>query len=150
VFHAVVCPWECEQSDGVGSVYMDLVNQTGGVLGDLCEQDFQTVFDELANAVIENSPLGCQFEIPEPPIGETLDPTMVLVELVDGNNNPEVIPQVADLADCMNSPEGWYYDDPVSPAQVILCPQTCAKAQAYEMGEINLEFECDMGVPPTE
>lgn len=149
LFHAIVCPWECEQSDGIGQVYMDLVGQTGGVLGDLCQQDFQTVFDELAENVIQNSPLACQFDIPPAPMDQNLDPDLVTVELDDGNNNIESIPKVIDLADCMNHPDGWYYDDPVNPTQILLCPQTCAKAQGYGMGTINMEFECDP-YPPAE
>src|SRR5690606_32808796 len=118
--HAIVCPWDCPQAADIGQVYMDLVDQTGGVLGDLCTQDFQPVFDELADAVIQGVPVACQFDIPEPPMGETLDPDLVNVELDDGNNNLEVIPRVDGVADCGNVPEGWYYDDPVNPQQIFL------------------------------
>jgi hypothetical protein len=147
VFHAIVCPWDCPESAAIGETYIDLVDQTGGVLGDLCAQDFQTVFDELADAVIQGVPLSCQFDIPPPPMGMNLDPHKVNVELDDGNGTLEEVPRVMDLADCMNHPEGWYYDDPVNPVQIFLCPQTCAKAQGYAMGTINVLFGCDTYVP---
>jgi hypothetical protein len=147
VFHAIVCLSECPASANVGQTYIDLVNQTGGVLGDLCQQDFQTVFDEVANAVIQGVPLSCQFDIPPPPMGMTLEPDLVNVELDDGKGTLEVIPRVVDLDDCMNHPEGWYYDDPLDPTQILLCPQSCTKAQGYDMGSINVQFGCDTYVP---
>jgi hypothetical protein len=145
VFHALVCSWDCPEASHVGEIYIDLVNQTGGVLGDLCAQNFLTVFDELANAVIQGVPLSCQFDIPPPPMGMELDPDLVDVEIDDGNGNLENISRVDDLADCMNHPDGWYYDDPQNPAQVRLCPQTCAQAQGYAMGTVDLEFGCLAG-----
>ena len=147
IFHAIVCPYDCPESADVGDRYMDLVDSTGGVLGDLCLQDFQTVFDELADAVIQGVPVSCQFDIPEPPMGMNLDPNLVNVELDDGNNNTQEIPRVTDLADCMNYPDGWYYDDPVNPMQIFLCPQTCETAQSYPMGSVNVLFGCETIVP---
>jgi hypothetical protein len=147
VFHAIVCPYDCPEAADVGQIYMNLINQTGGVLGDLCMQDFQTVFDELADAVIEGVPLSCQFDIPQPPMGMNLDPDLVNVELDDGAGNLEDIPRVDNLGECMNHPEGWYYDDPVNPVQIFLCPQTCSKAQEYEMGAINVKFGCETLMP---
>lgn len=145
VFHAIVCAWDCPESNDIGQTYIDLANQTGGVLGDLCEQDFQTVFDELADAVTQGDPLSCQFDIPPPPMGMSLDPDAVDVELDDGDGNLDDIPRVADLGDCANHPAGWYYDNPANPTQILLCPQTCAEAQGYAMGTINLEFGCLAG-----
>jgi hypothetical protein len=142
VLHAIVCAWDCPEASDVGQVYIDLASETGGMLGDLCQQDFQTVFDELANAVIQKLPMSCHFDIPPPPMGMNLDHTLINVELDDGGNL-EDIPGVVDLADCMNEPDGWYYDDPGDPAQILLCPQTCEKAQAYEMGAINVKFGCE-------
>jgi hypothetical protein len=112
------------------------------VLGDLCQQDFQMVFDELANAVIQKLPMSCHFDIPSPPMGMNLDHNLINVELDDGGNL-EDIPGLVDLEDCVNEPDGWYYDDPGNPAQIHLCPQTCEKVQGYEMGAINVKFGCE-------
>lgn len=147
VFHAIVCPWECPSSEDIGQSYVDLAGQTGGVLGDLCEQEFKSVFDKIANAVVQSVPLSCQFDIPPLPIGMNFDPNLVNVELDDGNDNLEEVPRVVDLADCMNHPEGWFYDDPANPAQIFLCPQTCAKAQNHEMGDISVKFGCETLLP---
>lgn len=147
VVHAITCPWDCSASGAIGQTYVDLVSDTGGVLGDLCQQNFGVVFDDLAHAVIQSVPSSCKFNIPPPPIGMNLDPSLVNVELNDGNGNIEDIPRVLDFADCMNQPEGWFYDDPVKPAQIFLCPQTCAKVQGYEFGVTNVKFGCETLMP---
>lgn len=145
--HAIVCPWMCPEAAEIGQTYLDLLAQTNGVLGDLCAQDFQTVFDELADAVIAGVPLSCEFDIPAPPEGMTLDPDLVNVELDDGAGGLEVIPRVDAPVDCVSVPEGWYYDDPLAPQQISLCPQTCSKAQSYEMGAVNVQFGCSTFTP---
>jgi hypothetical protein len=33
---------------------------------------------------------------------------------------------------------GWYYDDPVNPSYITLCPASCGELQ----GELRLEFGC--------
>ena len=43
----------CEYATTHGSRYEQIVAMTGGVLGDLCEQEFQPVFEALAQEVIE-------------------------------------------------------------------------------------------------
>jgi hypothetical protein len=141
-FHAIVCPWACPEAGEVGQVYIDLVYQTGGVLGDLCQQDFQPVFEELADAVIQKTPMSCHFDIPSPPMGMNLDHNLINVELDDGGKL-EDIPRVEGLSDCMNNPEGWYYDDFGDPTQIYLCPQSCEKVQGYGTGAVNVKFGCE-------
>lgn len=143
VVHAIVCPWECPEIGDIGHNYLDLVEQTGGVLGNLCAQDFEKVFDDLAKAVIQDVPLSCQFEIPPTPTGMNFDPDLLNVELDDGNGNLEALPRVDDLADCVTDPESWYYDPPVNPVRIRLCPQTCAKVQEYAMVSVNVKFGCE-------
>ncbi|MEM6992242.1 MAG: vWA domain-containing protein, partial [Myxococcota bacterium] len=38
--HGIVSLTNCPQTAQIGNVYIDLANDTGGVLGDLCDQDF--------------------------------------------------------------------------------------------------------------
>jgi hypothetical protein len=147
VFHAIVCQWDCPESADIGQVYIDLAAQTGGVLGDLCGQEFQSVFDELAAAVIEGTPVACALALPEPPPGLELDPDAVVVEIDDGQGNVESIPRLAGPSDCEDHPSGWYYDDPDQPEQIVLCPQTCAQAQGYTLGAVNVAFACNSLVP---
>lgn len=52
-----------------GQVYIDLVQQTGGVVGDLCIQDFGPVFQDMATGVVQSAQLSCDYAIPAPPQG---------------------------------------------------------------------------------
>jgi hypothetical protein len=132
----------CAISAAKSAVYEQLVNQTGGVWGNLCDQDFQPVFDALATAVVAGATLSCAFDIPPPPEGMDFDPTKVNVHFEDGLGGMIDIGHVEDAADCANFNEGWYYDDNTNPTQIILCPQTCDTVQGFTMASIEILFGC--------
>ncbi len=144
----------CTNSAQVGLVWEEIIDTTGGVSGDICNcgpgnpacaATFQTVFDQLAEQIIEGSePIPCQWQIPEPPMGETLDPDLVNVEFLDVDAAmPETIYHVDDATACDPAIGGWYYDDNDEPKNIILCPVSCDKVSgAAEGSEINLLFGC--------
>ena len=129
--------------DGAGTVYRDLVERTGGVAGDMCLQDFDPVFDELAEAVIESVGLSCEWGIPAPPDGDALDPGLVNVLFIDPEGNPHPIGRVASAADCGDVLHGWYYDDPANPTEVLVCPQTCDWIMDFEGAAMKILFGCE-------
>jgi hypothetical protein len=145
----------CANAAQVGLVWEEIINTTGGVSGDICNcgpgnpacaATFQTVFDQLAEQIIDGSePIPCQWQIPEPPMGEVLDPDLVNVEFLDIDiGMPETIYHVNGPGACDPKIGGWYYDDNDAPKNVILCPVSCDKVSAAPEGsEINLLFGCD-------
>lgn len=157
VFHAIVAfdnpdPLECfamadccaglvPLSADIGQVYLDLANLTGGVAGDLCLQNFAPVFDQIAQSVQATTPLACEWDIPEPPEGESFDPTKVNVELtLDGVE--ESIYYVGSEADCMGG-DGWYYHpDALNPETIRICPATCTKVQGATDAKVDILFGC--------
>jgi len=145
--HSVVCHSNCSSAAGIGSRYINLSVQTGGVAADLCDQDFQSVFDVLSTEVIGGTQLACEFEIPEPPNGEDFDPDKVNVDFDDGLGGTLPIPRVASAAECPGVIDGWYYDDPAAPTMIVMCPQTCEKVQVAKNGSINIAFGCETIVP---
>lgn len=126
-----------------GTVYKQLVSSTGGVLGNLCTQDFLPAFMDMATAVVDASQVACVYNIPDPPGGEMIDYTRVNVGFAPNPGGPEeVIPNVpGGLADCGPS-GGWYYDDPTAPTQILLCPATCDRVQMSADGSITVKFGC--------
>jgi hypothetical protein len=152
-FHGIVAPEDpviacfaqtscCATSADVGQEYIDLINQTGGVFGNLCDQQFQPLFDALATQVIQGATLSCTYDIPPPPDGETFDPDEVNVEFDDGTGNPLAIGRVDSAADCGAVTDGWYYDDPDAPTQILVCPQTCDKIQGFSSATVSIAFGC--------
>ncbi len=131
----------CGLSASEGRVYEKLVEMTGGVLGNLCEQDFQPVFDELA-AEIADVPIACEWEIPDPPEGEVFDKGEVNVDYIDGDGVTHEIGHVDSEEDCEDVEHGWFYDDPVDPSYIRVCPQTCEWIQSDLEATIVIKFGC--------
>jgi hypothetical protein len=157
VFHAIVAfvapdPLDClldptccisliPISADVGDVYIQLANLTGGVAGDLCEQQFGPVFNQIAQSVQQNVPLACEWDIPDPPEGESFDPTKVNVDLtLDGMQ--ESIYYVDSEAAC-NGGDGWFYlPDAVNPETIRICPSTCTHTQNATQAKVDILFGC--------
>lgn len=134
----------CAISAAVGNEYMDLTGATGGVFGDLCDQEFQPIFDQVAMQVIQGSTLACEYTIPPPPDGETFDPSQVNVEFFDGADVSLLdLGYVESAAACGGVSHGWYYDDPAAPTTILLCPQTCDSVQGFPaMSRVSIQFGC--------
>ena len=130
-------------ADSWDTVYRDLVEMTGGVSGDLCLQDFDPVFDELAESVIASAELSCEWEIPPPPDGETIDPERVNINFLDGDGNKVLIGNILSAAQCDQVENAWYYDNPENPTKVFVCPDTCDWIQSYSKAQIVLQFGCE-------
>lgn len=157
VFHAIVAyeapdPLECALganccltliplAEAVGEVYLQLVMQTGGVSGDLCDQQFGPVFNAIAQNVQQNVPLACEWEIPDPPEGENFDPTKVNIELeLDGQS--ESVYYVDNEAAC-NGGDGWFYlPDAANPQSIRICPETCIRTQNATDASVDILFGC--------
>ena len=81
----------------------------------------------------------CAYPIPLPPQGEALDPELVNVLYTPGNETEsETIARAASSQDCT---EGWQYaSDGLS---VVLCSDTCARAQADAKSRVEILFGCE-------
>ncbi|MCC6216338.1 MAG: VWA domain-containing protein [Polyangiaceae bacterium] len=130
----------CFQSANEGTVYRSLVAMTGGVEGNLCQQDFAPVFSALATSVITGSQLSCEVPMPTPEAG-VVDPDEVKLEFVSAPGAlPQELPRVADATACAGG--GWYYDTPSTPTRLILCPATCTVAKAATQPRLNVLLGC--------
>jgi len=142
VFHGIVSAQDCNAAASVGQVYIDLIAETGGVLGDLCLQEFAPVFDEISQNVNQVA-ISCSWDIPDPPENETFASDMVNMEIdVDGDVTP--IGYVEDPSLCDAVEHGWYYDDPEDPTEIHVCPQTCDMLHgAIDGVEVTIIFGCE-------
>jgi hypothetical protein len=97
-------------------------------------------------AAIQNiqGTLGCDYPIPAPPGGGTIDYTKVNVELTDSSGKKTGL---AYSADC-SSPDGWDYDDPKNPTKIVLCSGACAEAEGAVGGSMDIVFGCKNGFVP--
>ncbi len=125
-----------------GRVYEKLITQTGGIISDLCMQDFDPVFDELANSVVESS-ISCEWEIPSPPEDETLDPAKVNVEFEDNDGKTHTIGHADSKSDCESAEQAWYYDNNEDPETIFMCPQTCDWIRSELNSKVTITFGCE-------
>ncbi len=146
IFHSIVAFGDipfigCLTGAWYGQSYLDLTDLTLGVAAKVCETDWTPIFDALQTAVLENTDLPCTFDIPEPPEGETLDPDRVNVVFTPTGGTDVTIPRVDSEADCGGG-QGWYYDNPGDPTQIIVCPATCTVFEGDVTGVVDLAFGC--------
>ncbi len=138
----------CLTAAAEGKQYEQLVAASGGVLGDLCLQNFQPVWDAVSKKVIASAKLACAWDVPKPPQNQMFDPGAVNVDYATDGNAPAALGHVASAGDCAKVVGGWYYDDPASPKQILACPQTCELLQKAAKAEVEIKFGC-ASVPAT-
>lgn len=140
--YGVFCFFDCLSAAEPGSVYNELVNLTGGIASDLCLQNFDPVFNQLAQGIIGSAKLDCGWVIPDPPPGETFNKSKVNVIFTPGGGTGAPIGKVGSAAEC-GANGGWYYDDESNPSSVHVCPSSCQVIQSDPNGKIDVQFGCD-------
>lgn len=140
--HGIVPLTPCAEAETLGATYIELAEQTGGILGDLCEQEFAPLFGLLSTAVTEGTALDCAWPMPDAPQGATIDPDTVSVLFEDdGGVVTELVPVQGPEA-CGALDLAWYYADPDDPTQLVACPQTCEVLEAAATGSLDIEVGC--------
>lgn len=145
--YGIYCFSKCPSAAKQGSVYQQLVQQTTGVAGDLCTQNFKPVFDQLAAGVVASSKLSCGWKIPAAPPGENFDKQKVNVMFTAGGGQQTTFGKVASAADCGPN-GGWHYDNEQNPNMVLVCPDTCNAIQSDSAGKIDVQFGCATQLAP--
>jgi von Willebrand factor type A domain len=123
---------------GGGAPTAFLVDTAGDI-----EAQFRAALD-----AIRKKALVCNFQIPMPAPGTFIDYSKVNVTYADLTTAPEPFVFVANQAGCTQAPNtGWYYDDPTTPTQVVLCDGACDLVRNGEMGDISIVFGCETIIP---
>ncbi|HEY6724728.1 MAG TPA: hypothetical protein VI197_11895 [Polyangiaceae bacterium] len=108
----------------------------------------ETVTETITEIVTEVVALPCEWELPDAPDGETLDPNLVNVILnIDGMAG-DPIGRVQSEGECAAVTAGWHYDDPENPTTISVCPQTCEMVKAGNVGvQVDLGCETEIAIP---
>jgi hypothetical protein len=103
------------------------------------QADFKAVIDGIRGIT-----LACNVEIPLPPAGTVFLPEQVNV--IYGSGASTDIPLSYD-PEC-GAPDTWRYDDEANPSTIVLCAQTCGRAQRDASARLSIEFGCERrGLP---
>jgi hypothetical protein len=136
-------------NSGVNVAGLHQIAQAGGT-GQALIVDPANAGAEFLNAMlqIQGQALGCTFAMPTPAPGETINPNEINVWYTPGSGTEEIIYKVNGAADCDPNTGGWYYNDPVNPTEIILCPKSC-DAIGGTQGKIRIELGCTTIRKPT-
>lgn len=96
---------------------------------------------------IRGATTGCTYLL-EDPAGQLLDPTKVNVEYKQGGTTGVGLLQVQGQSSCADNLDAWYYDDPMTPSKILICPATCAKIQQDVSAEVNVLLGCKTNSGP--
>ena len=127
----------CSCGDERGQSYIDLSEQTNGGVFSICEEDWAPLFALLEERVIEGTELPCSFAFPQDTRSVMFSPDEVNVYWTPVGETERVVSRVDDQGRCGDQ-EGWYYDHPMAPSLITLCPASCGETQ----GEVRFEFGC--------
>jgi hypothetical protein len=132
----------CSSAVNPGTGYQVLSQLTGGLRFPICQfASFDVVFQAIAKGVIAGAKVACEFQVPEPPAGETIDLTTVVLEYTAGGmGDPQKLKQVMAAKDCNAS--SFYIENNI----IKLCPVACATVQGDDKAKINILFGCKQDI----
>jgi hypothetical protein len=89
---------------------------------------------------IEETPLPCEWEIPEPPANESFDREKVNVRLTGSQLGESTLGLVDSSERC--AAMGWHYDDPEEPTRIVACAETCETIQSTAGARVDILLGC--------
>jgi hypothetical protein len=111
----------------------------------------EMAFLDALNA-IRGSALACEYQIPQPGPGETINYDQINVEHTPpGATQPTTVYYVGSLEECDPTTGGWYYDidpDMGVPTKILLCPATCDVFKTG--GQVEIRVGCATVIPPAK
>lgn len=105
-----------------------------------------TITDSFKAALgaIASQALSCDYKIPAPPNGQSIDPNKVNVRYTGTGAAGSTLTYSANCA-----ADGWHYDSAAGPSRIILCPSTCDRVMKDKGAKIDVFFGCAVkgGIP---
>ncbi|HEX6271532.1 MAG TPA: hypothetical protein VFZ53_00760 [Polyangiaceae bacterium] len=128
--------------DGVraGVGYQELSRLTGGLRYSNClNDDFDAIFNAIAQGVIDGARASCEYDVPDPGNG-IIDPDQTKVSYrMGGVGAGTQLSRVASDAAC-GAGQSFYFSQDLQ--KIFLCPSTCTTVQADPMARIAIDFGC--------
>jgi hypothetical protein len=123
----------------VGTRYQELAVLTGGLRYPICQyQTFDAVFQAVAAGVVASGAVACDFAVPTPPNGGTIDLNQIAIGYTPGNGGAQqFFKQYATSGACMG--DAFYVEN----GRILLCPDTCAKIKADPTAKVEVLFVCE-------
>lgn len=91
-----------------------------------------------AMSQIRGASLACEYALPQPPAGQTIDFQKVNVQY----SGAGAAAQTLKYSDACASADGWRYDNAQSPTKILLCQSACDKAKTDATAKVDLVLGC--------
>ena len=93
---------------------------------------------------IQKTTLACVFAMPEAQGPDPIDPDLVNLSYTPTGAGPVTIGRVDNESQCDAAGGwGWFYDDPIKPNVIQLCPKLCEHVQKDDDGKIEIILGCE-------
>lgn len=98
------------------------------------------VANEFATALsqIRGQSLACEYALPQPPAGQTLDLQKVNVQYSPAGGSAQTLK----YSEACASADGWRYDNAQNPTKILLCQSACDKAKSDVSAKMDLVLGC--------
>jgi hypothetical protein len=126
-------------NNGAGYQYLSIM--TEGLRYPSCyNSNFDSIFNAIAQGVIQGARVSCEYDVPDPPTG-IVDPDQTTVTYNPAGNAGAgiLLTRAATDTDCGSQP-GFYFDQTFE--KIFLCPGTCTTVQTDSEAEIAINFGC--------
>ena len=145
IFHSIIgLANTCAEIASPGDNYAELSNLTGGSVASICEDNWSPIFNEIANSIVTR--LDCEYPVPTPPDGQTVDENAVNVLYFPGEDGPEETILQDTTAGCEDGADGWQWN--AAKDKILLCGATCERIKADPDGKVEIKFGCDTEIVP--
>lgn len=123
---------------------LDTIAQSGGTGSAFLVNDGNTDAFIQALKQIKQQAVACEFALPTPTGGGTLDYNKVNVQYTPGgSSDAQYFTNAADVGACGGQTSGWYYDNSAAPTKILLCPATCGVVQSDASAKVSIQLGCD-------
>jgi hypothetical protein len=137
---------------GVGEQFMNAIATAGATDQAFFVNDGATATADLLAAfnAIRGMALACDFPLPSSTSsGMAIDPSLINVNFTTTAGGETELGLVAGAAEC-GTAEAWYYDDPMMPTRIMLCPAACASVADDANASIAILAGCKPRIPVTK
>jgi hypothetical protein len=126
-----------------GETYQELSRLTGGLRFPICVSSlYDVVFREIAGRVVAQSDIACDFPVPPPPTGRTIDLDRVSVEIThEGTGGATTrLGQARLSGDCQA--DAFFIENET----IQLCPEVCNAVRSEEGASVDVLFGCESSI----
>jgi hypothetical protein len=135
---------------GLNSTALDQIAQAGGTMTAFTVSATADSTTQLLNQLISirGQALKCNLDVPKSDsAGKQIDPSFINVTYQSGANGTAMPVSLVSGMDKCGTDQGWYFDNPTAPTQIILCPATCDTVSKDSMAQVGIAVGCKMNTP---